>query len=38
MILTFYAHVYVFDADDKLILRKNGYKYKLLTEGRTGFQ
>jgi hypothetical protein len=38
MILTFYAHVYVFDADDELWLHKKGCKYKLLTEGSTRFQ
>jgi hypothetical protein len=38
MILTFYAHVYVFDADDELRLQKKGCQYKLLTEGSTGFQ
>jgi hypothetical protein len=38
MLLIFYAHIYVFDADDELTLHKKGCKYKLLTEGSTGFQ
>jgi len=38
MLLIFYAHIYVFDADDELRLHKKGCKYKLLTEGSTGFQ
>jgi hypothetical protein len=38
MILTFYAHVNVFDADDELRLHKKGYKYKILTKRSTGFQ
>jgi hypothetical protein len=38
MILTLYAHVYVFDADDELRQHKRTVSIVILTEGSTGFQ
>jgi hypothetical protein len=38
MTLTFYAHVFVFNANDELRTTQKGDKHKILTEGSTEFQ